>query len=93
MMTSDIKHAFSTLGQGENLYWSRGYDIYYHLIFKCGYVTATIISIIFGTHLVDRIGRRKLLMTGLTGCSTSLAVDTVIVAVYADAVTNFNSYD
>jgi hypothetical protein len=37
---------------------------------------------------VDRIGRRALLLSGLTGCLVSLVVETAIVALYAGDGTN-----
>ncbi|OQV07530.1 hypothetical protein CLAIMM_11953 [Cladophialophora immunda] len=73
---------------GGILYTRLGYAVYDQLSFQCGYITTATVCSVVGSLLVDKIGRRKLMMIGLSGCALSLTLETIIVAVYADAGTN-----
>lgn len=68
--------------QGGILYSALGFDTYDQLVFQCGYITTAVVFAIVGSLLVDRIGRRMLLLIGLSGCVISLAIESAIVALY-----------
>jgi MFS family permease len=74
--------------QGGQLYSSLGYGTYDQLILQCGYISTAFVCSVVGGLLVDRIGRRRLLLTGITGCVASVLVETIIVAKFAKAGTN-----
>ena len=65
-----------------------GYEPYQQLVFQCGYITVALGCSIIGGLLVDRVGRRRLLLTGLGGCVASLILEAVMVALYATGGTN-----
>jgi MFS family permease len=54
------------------------------LILQCGWITIGIPFAILGTFLVDRIGRKPLIIAALTGCCIWLCVEAAMVAIYAD---------
>ncbi|KAK4936073.1 hypothetical protein LTR10_022975 [Elasticomyces elasticus] len=53
------------------------------LILGAAYVTVATISNFVGALLLDRVGRKPLLLTGLTGCMLSVALETAMIAEYA----------
>ncbi|KIW69224.1 hypothetical protein PV04_05112 [Phialophora macrospora] len=73
---------------GPSLYGAQGYGPYDQVRFQCGYITTAIIFSIIGSLLVDRLGRRLILICGLTGCACMISLETAMVACYAEAGTN-----
>ncbi|OAP56471.1 hypothetical protein AYL99_09650 [Fonsecaea erecta] len=73
---------------GPSLYGALGYGPYDQVRFQCGYITTAIIFSTIGSMLVDRLGRRLILISGLTGCACMISVETAMVACYAEAGTN-----
>ncbi|KIW83322.1 hypothetical protein Z517_02567 [Fonsecaea pedrosoi CBS 271.37] len=53
------------------------------LILGAAYVTVATISNFIGALLLDRVGRKPLLLAGLTGCMLSVCLETAMIAEYA----------
>jgi len=53
------------------------------LILGAAYVTVATISNFVGALLLDRVGRKPLLITGLTGCMISVCLESAMIAQYA----------
>ena len=53
------------------------------LIIGAAYVTVATISNFIGALLLDKVGRKPLLIAGLTGCMLSVSLETAMIASYA----------
>ncbi|OQV01805.1 hypothetical protein CLAIMM_07096 [Cladophialophora immunda] len=73
---------------GPSLYGALGYGPYDQVRFQCGYITTAIIFSTIGSMLVDGLGRRLILISGLAGCACMISLETAMVACYAEAGTN-----
>ncbi|KAF2656472.1 MFS general substrate transporter [Lophiostoma macrostomum CBS 122681] len=73
---------------GPTLYATLGYDTKQQLEFQCGWITVGIVFNAVGAALMDRVGRKPLLLFGVMGCGICLAIEAAIVAQYAAAGTN-----
>ncbi|KAK5148110.1 hypothetical protein LTR04_000705 [Oleoguttula sp. CCFEE 6159] len=58
------------------------------LILGAAYVTVATLSNFFGALIVDKVGRKPLLITGLAGCMISLTLETIMIARYAGTTNN-----
>ncbi|KAK7900645.1 hypothetical protein LTR67_002928 [Exophiala xenobiotica] len=66
-----------------SLYQSLGLTGGVPLILGAAYVTVATISNFIGALLLDRVGRKPLLIAGLTGCMLSVCLETAMIAEYA----------
>src|SRR6266702_7046181 len=73
---------------GPTLYKALGYGTKDQLALQCGWITVGIISNFVGAALMDRIGRRPLMLFGISGCCVALILEAAMVATYAEAGTN-----
>ncbi|KAH8797951.1 general substrate transporter [Xylogone sp. PMI_703] len=67
-----------------SLYQNLGLSGGMPLILGAAYVTVATISNFVGALLLDRIGRKPLLLAGLTGCMLSVCLETAMIASFAD---------
>ena len=65
------------------MYSSLGYGPHDQLAFLCGWFTVGFGCSLIGAFLVDRVGRRCLLLVGLGGCVVSMAIEAAMVKLYA----------
>ncbi|TKA52875.1 hypothetical protein B0A49_11489 [Cryomyces minteri] len=70
------------------LYQNLGLTSGVPLILGAAYVTVATLSNFFGALIVDKVGRKPLLITGLAGCMISLTLETVMIARYAGTTNN-----
>jgi MFS family permease len=70
------------------LYGSLGYDTKDQLALQCGWITVGVVFNAVGAAIMDRVGRRPLLLIGIVGCCACLIVEAAMVATYAAAGTN-----
>ena len=73
---------------GPTLYKALGYGTKDQLALQCGWITVGIIFNFVGAALMDRIGRRPLMLFGISGCCVALIIEAAMVATYAEAGTN-----
>lgn len=73
---------------GPTIYASLGYATRDQLALQCGWITVNIVGALFGASIMDRVGRRWLVLVGLVGCIIFLCIESAMVAQYAQAGTN-----
>jgi MFS family permease len=73
---------------GPTIYASLGFDTEYQLIFQCGWISVGIVFNLVGALIMDKTGRRPLLMIGVGGCCISLILEAAMVASFGEAGTN-----
>jgi sugar porter (SP) family MFS transporter len=73
---------------GPTFYKSLGFETRDQLILACGWITAAIPANFFGAAVMDRWGRKPLMLFGIFGCMLCLCIEAAMVALYADAGTN-----
>jgi len=69
-------------------YAALGFGTEDQLRFQCGWITVGIVFNFVGACIMDRIGRRPLMIFGVAGCCVALIIEAVMVAQYAEAGTN-----
>ena len=69
---------------GPTIYANLGYDTEYQLIFQCGWISVGIVFNAVGALLMDRTGRRPLLLLGVGGCCVSLIIEAAMSATFAE---------
>ena len=74
--------------QGPTLYKSLGFGTRDQLILQCGWITGGIPANFLGAWIMDRTGRRPLMLFGIAGCMAMLCIEAAMVALYAEAGTN-----
>ena len=74
--------------QGPTLYKALGFGTRDQLILQCGWITGAIPANFIGALLMDRVGRRPLMLFGIAGCCVMLSIEAAMVAEYAEAGTN-----
>jgi len=77
---------------GPTVYKALGYDTVHQLIFQCGWITMGFPANFLGACIMDRVGRKPLMIIGVAGCCACLIVEAAIVASFASpipAVPNF----
>lgn len=73
---------------GPTLYAALGYGTRDQLALQCGWITVGIIFNAVGAAIMDRTGRKPLLLLGVAGCCACLIIEAAMVAQYAAAGTN-----
>ncbi|KIW16988.1 hypothetical protein PV08_04179 [Exophiala spinifera] len=73
---------------GPTIYKELGYDTVIQLILQCGWVTLGLIGVSLSALIMDRVGRKPLMIVGLAGCCVSLALEAAMVASFAKEGTN-----
>lgn len=74
--------------KGPTLYRALGFGTRDQLILQCGWVSCGIPSNLFGAWVMDRFGRRPLMLLGVAGCCIMICLEAAIVAEFAEAGTN-----
>ncbi|KAK5233553.1 hypothetical protein LTR47_005175 [Exophiala xenobiotica] len=62
------------------LYKQLGYDSHQQIALQAGYHTVPIIGNLIGAVIMDKVGRRPLMLIGLAGCAVFLSIEAGIVA-------------
>lgn len=70
------------------MYKALGFGTRDQLILQCGWITGAIPANFIGALLMDRVGRRPLMLFGIAGCCVMLSIEAAMVAEYAEAGTN-----
>ncbi|KAF2096436.1 MFS general substrate transporter [Rhizodiscina lignyota] len=73
---------------GPTLYKTLGYGTEDQLRFQCGWITVGVIFNAVGASLMDRFGRRPLMLIGVSGCCLWLIIEAAMVASFAAQGTN-----
>ncbi|KAF2418476.1 MFS general substrate transporter [Tothia fuscella] len=73
---------------GPTLYKSLGYGTKDQLALQCGWITVGVVFNGVGAVIMDKVGRRPLLLLGVAGCCACLIVEAAMVATYAAEGTN-----
>ncbi|KAL6252541.1 hypothetical protein RBB50_000260 [Rhinocladiella similis] len=73
---------------GPTIYAALGYDTKKQLDFQAGWVTMGVVANMVGALIVDKFGRRPLLMLGFGGSCVCLILEAVMVAVYGGQTAN-----
>ncbi|CAG9950264.1 unnamed protein product [Clonostachys rosea f. rosea IK726] len=73
---------------GPTIYKSLGFDTKDQLALQCGSNTTAAVFNFLGAAVMDRFGRRPLILISLLGCAVALTIETAMVALYAEAGTN-----
>ncbi|KIX98818.1 uncharacterized protein Z520_05279 [Fonsecaea multimorphosa CBS 102226] len=71
---------------GPTVYKALGYDTLNQLILQCGWITMGIPANLIGAILMDRVGRKPLMLTGVIGCCACLIVEAAMIAQFASPV-------
>jgi len=72
------------------VYKALGYDTLDQLILQCGWITMGIPSNLLGACIMDRIGRKPLMITGVIGCCVCLIIEAAVIASFASPVPEIN---
>lgn len=72
------------------LYRKFGYGSHEQIALQAGYNSVPIIGNIVGALLIDKVGRRLLLLFGLGGCLVFISIETAMMALYTDATYNID---
>ncbi|RVX68249.1 hypothetical protein B0A52_07252 [Exophiala mesophila] len=62
------------------LYGQLGYNSHQQICLQAGYHTVPIIGNLVGAMLIDKVGRRPLMLLGLGGCAVCLSIEAAMVA-------------
>lgn len=73
---------------GPTFYRTLGFGTRDQLILACGWITGGIPANFLGALVMDRFGRKPLMIFGVAGCCVCLCVEAAMVALYADEGTN-----
>jgi Sugar (and other) transporter len=65
---------------GPTLYKSLGYGTEDQLRLQCGWITTAIIGNVIGATVMDRVGRKPLMIFGVSGCAFWLIIEAAMVA-------------
>ncbi|OAL34542.1 hypothetical protein AYO20_06172 [Fonsecaea nubica] len=71
---------------GPTLYGALGYGTIDQLKLQCGWITIGNFANLFGAVIIDRVGRRLLMLGGIFGCCLCLIIEAAIVAKFASPV-------
>ncbi|KAK5044372.1 hypothetical protein LTR84_011322 [Exophiala bonariae] len=71
---------------GPSLYSVLGYDTEQQLKLQCGWITCGIIGNLTGALIMDKVGRKPLMIFGIGGCLACLVVEAALVATYANPI-------
>ncbi|ORY17254.1 general substrate transporter [Clohesyomyces aquaticus] len=73
---------------GPTLYKTLGYDTKQQLEFQCGWITVGVVFNAVGAMVMDKVGRKPLMLFGVAGCGVCLIIEAALVASFAEAGTN-----
>lgn len=73
---------------GPTFYSTLGFGTRDQLILACGWISAAIPANFIGAVVMDRYGRRPLMLFGVFGCMICIIIEAAMVALYADEGTN-----
>jgi sugar porter (SP) family MFS transporter len=73
---------------GPTFYKALGFGTRDQLILQCGWITGGIPANFVGAWVMDRFGRRPLMIFGVAGCCAMLCIEAAIVSLYAAEGTN-----
>ncbi|KAJ5135888.1 hypothetical protein N7448_004442 [Penicillium atrosanguineum] len=73
---------------GSILYKQLGYDNHSQIVLEAAYQVIPFVGNLVGCLIVDRVGRRTLMLASLVGCNIFVALEAAMVAVYADSASN-----
>lgn len=71
---------------GPLLYKALGYDTLGQLKLQVGWITMGTPANLLGACIMDRVGRKPLMLTGVFGCCLCLIIETAIIATYASPI-------
>lgn len=73
---------------GSILYKQLGYDNHNQIVLEAAYQVIPFVGNLVGSLIVDRVGRRTLMLASLVGCNIFVALEAAMVALYADSASN-----
>ncbi|KAF1813976.1 MFS general substrate transporter [Eremomyces bilateralis CBS 781.70] len=73
---------------GPSLYGKLGFGTEDQLRFQCGWITVGVIFNLVGALIMDKLGRRPLMLFGVAGCCVCLILEAAMVASFAEEGTN-----
>ncbi|KAJ5557424.1 hypothetical protein N7494_001339 [Penicillium frequentans] len=73
---------------GSILYKQLGYDSHNQIVMQAAYQVVPFVGNLVGSLIVDRMGRRTLMLASLVGCNFFVAMEAAMVALYADSGSN-----
>ncbi|KAK5444276.1 hypothetical protein LTS15_010391 [Exophiala xenobiotica] len=71
---------------GPTLYAALGYGTLDQLKLQCGWITMGTPANLLGAAIMDRVGRRVLMLVGVFGCCACLIVEAAIIATFASPI-------
>ncbi|KAJ5456132.1 uncharacterized protein N7458_003715 [Penicillium daleae] len=71
---------------GSVLYSTLGYGPREQIVFQCGYITVGVVFNILGDVLVDLLGRKRLMLIGLSTVTFWMIIETSMVAAFASPI-------
>lgn len=71
---------------GPTLYKALGYGTLDQIKLQCGWITMGTPANLLGAIIMDRVGRRVLMLTGVFGCCACLIVEAAIIASFATPI-------
>jgi len=71
---------------GPTLYAALGYGTLDQLKLQCGWITMGTPANLLGAVIMDRVGRRVLMLVGVFGCCACLIVEAAIIATFASPI-------
>jgi sugar porter (SP) family MFS transporter len=71
---------------GPTLYAALGYGTLDQLKLQCGWITMGTPANLLGAVIMDRVGRRVLMLTGIFGCCACLIIEAAIIATFATPI-------
>ncbi|KAI7977912.1 hypothetical protein EIK77_009452 [Talaromyces pinophilus] len=69
---------------GSILYKQLGYNSHDQIVLEAAYQVVPFVGNLIGSLIVDKIGRRPLMLAGLIGCCTFVCIETAMVASFVD---------
>ncbi|OQV02402.1 hypothetical protein CLAIMM_07606 [Cladophialophora immunda] len=71
---------------GPTLYAALGYGTLDQLKLQCGWITMGTPANLLGAVIMDRVGRRVLMLTGVFGCCACLIIEAALIATFASPI-------
>jgi len=73
---------------GSILYKQLGYNSHDQIVLEAAYQAVPFVGNLVGSLIVDKVGRRPLMLAGLIGCCTFVCIETAMVASFVDGPKN-----
>ncbi|KAJ9604940.1 hypothetical protein H2200_010329 [Cladophialophora chaetospira] len=73
---------------GPTVYAALGYDTEHQIKFQCGWISVAVLGNLLGALVMDRLGRKPLMFTGVAGCCIFLILEAAMVSSFATEGTN-----